>query len=81
MLSYLIGKISPKTIENRLPTDEKTDRHEDKQMDTKTKKKSSKTNTVSCQCWSRRYRVSALSTTFGGSVPKEFIVASSLKIK
>ena len=38
MLSYLIGIISPNTIENRLPTDEKTDRHEDKQMDRKTKK-------------------------------------------
>ena len=40
MLSYLIGKISRNTIENRLPTDEKTDRHEDKQIDPKTKKKS-----------------------------------------
>ena len=40
MLSYLIGKISPNTIDNRLPTDEKTDRHEDKQMDTKRNKKS-----------------------------------------
>ena len=38
MLSYLIGKLSPKNIENRLPTDEKTDRHEDKQMDTKNRK-------------------------------------------
>ena len=40
MLSYLIGIISPKILENRLPTNEKTDRHEQKQMDTKAKKKS-----------------------------------------
>ena len=40
MLSYLIGIISPKILENILPTNEKTDGHEDKQMDTKTKKKS-----------------------------------------
>ena len=40
MLSYLISIISPKGLEDRLPRDEKTDRHEDKQMDIKTKKKS-----------------------------------------
>ena len=40
MLSYLIGIKSTKTIENSLHTDEKTDRHEDKQMEIKTKKKS-----------------------------------------
>ena len=40
MLSYLIDIISPKRLENRLSTDKKTDRDEDKQMDTKTKKKS-----------------------------------------
>ena len=38
MLSYLIGIISPNTIENRLLTDEKSDRHEDQHMDKKTKK-------------------------------------------
>ena len=81
MLSYLIGIISPNTIENRLPTDEKTDQHEDKQMDKKTKKKSEKKNTVCCQCWSPRYEVSALSTNCGGCDPKDFIVASSHKIK
>ena len=40
MLSYLIDIISPKRLENRLHKDEKTDRHEDKQTDAKTKKKS-----------------------------------------
>ena len=81
MLSYLIVIISPKRLENRLHTDQKTERHEDKQMDTKTKKKSEKKNTVCCQCWSPRYEVSALSTNCGGCDPKDFIVASSHKIK
>ena len=81
MLSYLIGIISPNAIEYRSPRAEKTDRHEEKQMDTKTKKESYKTNTVCCQSWSPRYRVSALCTKCGGSDPKELIVASSHKIK
>ena len=81
MVSYLIGITSPNTIKNRLPTDEKTDRHEDKQMATKTKEKSDKTNTVFYQCWSPRYRISALSAKCGGCNPKELIVASSHKIK
>ena len=81
MLSYSIVIISPKRLENRLHTDQKTEPHEDKQMDTKTKKISEKNNTVCCQCWSPRYRVSALSTKCGGCDPKELIVASSHKIK
>ena len=40
MLSNLVVIISPKILEKRLPADKKNDRHEDKQMDTKTKKKS-----------------------------------------
>ena len=38
MLSYLIGIISPNTIENRLPRDEKTDRHEDNRWNRKQRK-------------------------------------------
>ena len=38
MLSYLIVIIISKRLENRWCTEEKTDQHVDKQMDTKTKK-------------------------------------------
>ena len=81
MQSYLIVIIIPERLENRLHTDEKTDRHEDKQMDTKTKKKSLKTYTFMCQCSSPRYRVSALSTKCRRCDPKELIVAGSHQIK
>ena len=46
MQSYLIVIIIPKRLENRLPTDEKTDQHEDKQLETK-KRKNLKTPTLS----------------------------------
>ena len=38
MLSYLIDILSLKKLENRFYINEKTDWHEDKQLDTKTKK-------------------------------------------
>ena len=40
MLSYLIVITSLKKLENRLPRDKKSDGHEDRQMETKIKKKS-----------------------------------------
>ena len=38
MLSYLIGIISPKILENRLPNNEKTDRHEENRWPQKQRK-------------------------------------------
>ena len=76
----LIVIIRPKKLENRLHTDVNTDWLEDTQLDTKTNKKSSKTNRVCCQCWYSRYRVSVLSTKCGVYHPKGLIVASLNKI-
>ena len=59
----------------------KTDCHEDKQLDTKTKKNLKKTNFVCHQCWPPRYRVSVLPTKCGGCHPKGLIFANSYKIK
>ena len=49
MLSYLLVIIRPKELENRLQVDRKANWHEDIRMDTNTKKKSEKNNTVSSQ--------------------------------
>ena len=59
----------------------KTDWHEEKQLDTKTRKNLKKTNTVCYQCWSPRYIVSVSCTKCGGCHPKGLIVASLCKIK
>ena len=40
-----------------------------------------KPNTVCCQCWSTRYRLSVLSIKCGGCQPKVLIVANSQKIR
>ena len=79
MLSYLIV-IRLKKLENRLRTDKKPYRHEDIQMNTKTKRKSKKP-TLSLVNAGPSDRVSVLTTKCGGCHPKGLIVASSHRIK
>ena len=62
-------------------TYEKTDRHEDIQMDTKTKQKNLKKPTLSLVNAGPRNRVSILSTKCGGCQPKGLIVVNSYKVK
>ena len=48
-------------------------------MDTKKRQNLRKPNTVCCQCWYPRYRLTVLSTKCGVSHPTKPIVASSKK--
>ena len=75
-MSYLIVIITVKKLQNRLHRDETSDRHEDKQMDTKTKQKYRKNNTAYCRCWLPRSRLSVLSTKCGHCHPKGLIGTS-----
>ena len=76
MLSYLTVITTPKKLENRLRTDEKTDWHKGIQMDTKTKKKP-KNPALSLVNAGSSDRVFVLSTKCGGFQPNGHIVASS----
>ena len=49
-------------------------------MDKEKRQNLRKPNTVCCQCWYPKYRLTVLSTKFGVSHPTKPIVASSQKI-
>ena len=62
----------PKKLKNGLQTDAQI-----KTWLTWSKKKSSKGNTVYCQCWSPRYKISLLSPKWQGCHPKGLTVTCS----
>ena len=76
MLSYLMVIMRLKKLKNGLQTDAQI-----KTWLTWSKKKSNKGNTVCCQCWSPRYKISLLSPKWQGCHPKGLTVTWSYKTK
>ena len=76
MLSYLMVIMRPKKLKNGLQTDAQI-----KTWLTWSKKKSSKGNTVYCQCWSPTYKISLLSPTWQGCHQKDLTVTCSRNTK